>query len=339
MKNDENKAFVIAEIGVNHNNDMSIAKKLIYEAKKAGADAVKFQTFTGNELATIQTPKAPYQRLRDSSSSHQQMLSLLELTKENHYVLKDYCDKINIIFMSTAYTISDAKFLVNMKINRIKIASADIVDLQMLQYLVSLNYPVVLSTGMANEEEINRAIQLFENSENKPWLLHCISEYPTALASANLKRIDILKKTYSRLIIGYSDHTIGYHCANIAYGLGARVFEKHFTFDKQAAGPDHAASSDIPEFTEYISSIRQCELAFGSGSFQKTLNEESMFLTSRKSLHYQDNFRKDHVIEESDLRLIRPGHGLFWSNLGQILGKKLIQDVAKNEIVLESHFN
>ena len=241
--------------------------------------------------------------------------------------------------MSTAYTISDAKFLVNMKINRIKIASADIVDLQMLQYLVSLNYPVVLSTGMANEEEINRAIQLFENSENKPWLLHCISEYPTALASANLKRIDILKKTYSRLIIGYSDHTIGYHCANIAYGLGARVFEKHFTFDKQAAGPDHAASSDIPEFTEYISSIRQCELAFGSGSFQKTLNEESMFLTSRKSLHYQDNFRKDHVIEESDLRLIRPGHGLFWSNLGQILGKKLIQDVAKNEIVLESHFN
>lgn len=324
------KAFIIAEIGVNHDNDMSKAKLLILEGVNAGADAVKFQTFSGETLATAATPKAPYQLLRDRSKDHKTMLSQLELSRENHVMLLKFCESVGIEFISTAYTLDDAKFLVELGLNKIKVASADIVDTQMLDYLSKVNVTTILSTGMASWTEIVRGIGIFDKSKQKPWILHCVSEYPTPLENANLMRIEILKDYYEG-VIGYSDHTTGLDSATIAFGLGARVFEKHYTYDKKANGPDHAASADILDFKNYVTAIRNSELALGSNLFERSAAENSMAKTSRKSLHFKHDMKAGAIIEEIDIKLIRPGDGYFWDQRNLFMGKKLLMDVFEND--------
>ena len=326
------RSFVIAEIGVNHVNDMSKARLLIDEAKEAGADAVKFQTFTAENLATDSTPKAPYQELRDHSKDHKTMLSLLQLSKESHLVLVEYCINRKIEFISTAYTLQDAKFLTSIGIKKIKVASADLVDTQMLEYLAGEKVLTILSTGMASLNEILRAIEIFDRNDKSPWIMHCISEYPTPITRANLKRISILKNIYDG-IIGFSDHTIGTEAVRVAYGLGARLFEKHLTYDKNAVGPDHAASANLDEFRDYVKAIRDSETVLGTGTFQRTEAENAMAITSRKSLHYNHALEIGKKIDESDLKLIRPGNGFTWDERFLFIGKKIKYGVEFNEQV------
>jgi len=332
-----NKNFIIAEIGVNHGNDLGVAMKLIDGAKIAGANAAKFQTFSAKNLSTNRTPKAPYQVLRDSSKSHREMLKLLELPRANHQLLKEYCHSVDLEFISTAYSLEDAEFLIGLGVDKVKVASADIVDTRLLGYLSKNKICTILSTGMASLSEVKRALEIFRSSESSLWLLHCISEYPTPPSNANLSRIEILRQLHSG-IIGYSDHTVGSEAAQIAFGLGARVFEKHLTFDRQAEGPDHFASADIDEFRDYVSKIRGCEILLGDSSFQRSPDEEAMALTSRKSLHYARNIKAGERLTEIDMRLARPGDGFFWDQRNLFLNNELKNSVSKDQKIDLVHF-
>lgn len=328
----DKKTFVIAEIGVNHGNDMGLARDLILSARDAGADAVKFQTFIGERLATERTPKAPYQAVRDSDRSHREMLSSLELKKADHVELFDFCNLHGIEFISTAYSLEDARFLAGLGLNKIKVASADIVDTRLLSYLSELEIVAILSTGMASVPEIERALDIFSDSKSAVWLLHCISEYPTRPSRAHLSRIRQLRKLHSG-VIGYSDHTLGSEAARLSIGVGATVVEKHLTYDNSAVGPDHYASANIEQFKELVEAIRQSEILLGSEQFDRSLDEQAMALTSRKSLHYERNLSVGDVLTEECIKLARPGDGLFWDERNRVLNKKLKVQVMADQLV------
>ena len=225
--------YIIAEIGVNHNNKISLAKKLISSAKKCGADAVKFQTFNAERLANINTPKAKYQkRSGPKKETHFEMLKKLELSEKNHFKLKQYCNRIKIDFISTPYDLQSLKFLIKLGLKVIKTSSADLIDHQMHNYLAKNKIKVIISTGMSKISEIDETIKIYRKyKSNKFSLLHCVSNYPCSDLSLNLKNIITLRKRYN-CEVGFSDHSLGEIASIISIGYGAKIIEKHFTLNK-----------------------------------------------------------------------------------------------------------
>ena len=331
------KPFIIAEIGVNHDGILEKAKELIYVAKEAGADAVKFQTFIPEKLALPNTPKVSYQRANDSDRSHLEMLKALSFNFEQHLVLQDYCKQADIEFMSTPYGIEELKFLVGLGVKRIKIASADIVDIPLHEEASKLSIAIIISTGMATEIEINEAVSLYRNKENMITLMQCTSEYPSKPSNANLRKLHFLKSLHVASI-GYSDHTIGVNCALVALGLGATYFEKHVTLRNSDSGPDHAASANPVAFKKYVSVIRESYEALGNEHPKMTDAEFEMSQVSRKSLHFKKTLPIGHILESEDVVLRRPGSGLLWRDLKKIVGKKLKTAVVEGEEVKSSKF-
>ena len=246
------KPYFIAEIGVNHNGNMTLAKKMIASAKKSGADAVKFQTIKASSLVTPKTPKVKYQKsTTNKKETHYEMIESLELSEKNHIILKNFCKKKKIDFLSTPYDVQSAKFLDKIGCKIFKTSSADLVDLEMHQYLAKKNKKVIISTGMANNKEIENCLKIYKKYSNKNFvLLHCVSNYPCSLKSLNMSVIPLMKKKY-KCQIGYSDHSSGSSAAVLSFALGARVFEKHFTINKNLKGPDHKASALPEEFRSY----------------------------------------------------------------------------------------
>ena len=329
-----NKVFVIAEIGVNHNGKTSEAIKLIDAAISAGADAVKFQSFSAEKLASSTTPKVDYQlRSGKAEESHLEMLKKLELSNENQLVLKEYCESKKILFFSTPYDVESALDLLSIGVPLYKTASADITDNELHQFIASTGRPVIIGTAMATLGEIEAVLKCYENYDKGTLaLLHGVSNYPCSDESQNLNVIKTLIHTFG-FTVGLTDHSEGYMSAVLSIALGARVVEKHFTLDKNADGPDHAASSNPEEFKEYVQMIRKAELLLGSPIKSRQIEENSMALTSRKSFHYSCDLPKGKKIERKDLTLMRPGTGLKFADIENILGKNLRRDVVKNSIV------
>ena len=327
--------YIIAEAGVNHNGQINLAHKLVDEASKAGVDAVKFQTFTARSLVTPNTPKVPYQ-LNSSSpnESHYEMIKSLELSYEDHIVLKKHCDEIGIDFLSTPYDVESAKFLhEKLNVKFFKTASADIVDLPLQEYIASTNIPSIVSVGMASIEEIETVNNIYKKFSNlKPTYLHCVSNYPCSNESLNLRVLTSLIKEF-QCPIGYSDHSLGSTAAIMAIALGAVIIEKHFTLDKKLSGPDHAASSDINELTELVKDIRICNSQLGNTKKEVQKEELKMRQISRKSLHYSKSFRELHVIRKGDLCLRRPGYGIYYKDINNLIGKALKEKVEEGQIV------
>tara|TARA_Y100000389_G_C17394522_1_gene481792 strand:- start:133 stop:1161 length:1029 start_codon:yes stop_codon:yes gene_type:complete len=323
-----NETFIIAEVGVNHNNNLSKAKKLIREAKKAGADAVKFQTFTAENLAIPGTSKVPYQKKNKlDKEDHFQMLKKLELNFDQHYSLFNYCKKININFISTPYDIPSAKFLNKLGVKIFKTASADIVDFDLHNYLSKLKKPVIISTGMANLDEIKRVIRIYKNKK-KLALLHCVSNYPCSFKSLNLKAIPLLKKKFN-VTVGYSDHSCGSSAACAAIALGSKIFEKHITLNKNLKGPDHKASADINDFKKYVYDLRNAKLSLGKPVKNIQKEEVKMSRISRKSLYYNRNLEAGIILKKNYISSLRPGSGLSPMNLDKVLNRKLKKKVKK----------
>ena len=240
----KNPTYFIAEVGVNHNGDLNLAKKMILAAKKSGADAVKFQTFKAETLCLPTTPKVKYQKKNTpSTESHFEMIKSLELSRDNHMVLLDYCKKNKVHFLSTPYDVESAKFLNEIGCDTFKTASADIVDLKMHNYLADTGKTVIISTGMANIEEIKDCVKIYKEKKNKNFiLLHCVSNYPCSNNSLNMSVLPELAKEFDCLV-GYSDHSVGRQAAEISVILGGVLIEKHFTIDKNLPGPDQEAST------------------------------------------------------------------------------------------------
>jgi N,N'-diacetyllegionaminate synthase len=321
------QSFIIAEIGVNHNGDINLAKKLVEAAKNAGADAVKFQTFTAASLVSPGTPKVNYQ-LNTSSvdETHYEMLKRLELSKKTHIDLASYCQIIGIDFISTPYDIQSAAFLAEIDVHFFKTASADLVDIPLQRYIAATGKPVIIATGMATLGEVERVVDIYEEEGNPNLiLLHAVSNYPCSDESLNLRAMNTLAQSFS-LPVGFSDHSVGYLGAVLSIAMGAKVIEKHFTLDKSMIGPDHKASSTPSEFSELVCNVRRAERMLGSARKNCQPEERQMASVSRKSLTLARNIKAGDTLTDIDVQLMRPGTGVDATFIDKFVG----QSVRKN---------
>lgn len=321
--------FLIAEIGVNHNGDLGLAKEMIREAKRAGADAVKFQTFTAESLVTRATPKVGYQENTTSpDESHYEMIERLELGRPEHVALFDYCGDLDIEFISTPYDIDSARFLNDLGVKTFKTASADLVDLPLQRYIASTGKPTLVATGMASLGEIEQVVDIYE-ARNNPHLLllHCVSAYPCSDSALNLRAMNTLCAAFGTPV-GYSDHSEGPMASVLSVAFGAKVIEKHFTLDKNMPGPDHRASSTPEEFRDLVDHVRRAEVMLGSPRKTRQPEEEQMASVSRKSLVLGRPVKAGQMLVLDDLRLMRPGTGIGASAIDSVVGKLAVKDMA-----------
>lgn len=335
------KVIIIAEAGVNHNGDITIAKKLIDAAVTAGVDYVKFQTFKADNLVSKDAKKADYQtvNINDGDDSQYKMLKNLELSHENHLELMSYCMQRNINFFSTAFDVEGVKYLNELGLSFFKIPSGEITNYPYLREIALIGKPVIMSTGMCSEFDIKQALDVlikFGLEKNKISILHCNTEYPTPMQDVNLKAMLNIKKIFD-VEIGYSDHTLGIEVPIAAVAMGAKIIEKHFTLDRSMPGPDHLASLEPDELKAMVNSIRNIELAMeGTGEKKPSESETKNIAIARKSIHVNKKLTKGNIIAEDDIISLRPGHGISPMEWENVIGKRILVDKNEFDILLAS---
>jgi sialic acid synthase SpsE len=303
--------FVIAEAGVNHNGDLMTAYRLIDAAVNAGADAVKFQTFTAREIVAPSAPLASHHAANtDQTLSHFEMIQKLELPFEVFVELKSYCEGKGVVFISTPYDLQSARLLIDLKCELIKVASSEMTNFPLLDVIRRSQIPVILSTGMSSWQEIAESVEFFEMHHTEMCLLKCTSNYPASPASVNLRGIAKLKKAFPQHLVGFSDHSIGDEICLAALGIGVAVVEKHFTLDKNAWGPDHSASMLPDEFKKFVESIRKVEVALGSDNWDVQPEEISQRATMRKAVYTRRDFSVGELVTTDDVQFLRPSGGI-----------------------------
>lgn len=327
-----NKTYVIAEAGVNHNGDYELARKMIFEAKKAGADAVKFQTFKAENLVSVYAPKAEYQlKNTDLKESQQEMLKRLELSYEQFENLNQYAKEVDIDFLSTPFDEESIVFLRSLQMPFFKIPSGEITNLPYLLKIASTQIPIIMSTGMSTLNEIEEALQVFDAYDRKNIiLLHCNTQYPTPYQDVNLKALDTLKQRFG-VTVGYSDHTLGIEVPIAAVTMGAVLIEKHFTLDCNMEGPDHKASLEPKELADMIKAIRNIEKALGTGEKIPSASELHNKEIARKSIVARTDIKKGDIFTEHNIMAKRPGDGISPMKWHQVIGQAAIRDFKKDE--------
>jgi N,N'-diacetyllegionaminate synthase len=332
--NKKNKTFIIAEVGVNHNGSIAAAKKLVKIAKDSGADAVKFQTFELENLLTKKVKKAGYQKKNlGNSDSQYDMLSKLVLSESDFVKIKKYCNEVGIEFMSTAFDILSAKFLKQIKVKKIKIASGEITNLPLLRYLGSQKKKIILSTGMSTMKEVKDALRILISSGTKKsdiTALHCTTDYPASMGDVNLLAMLSLKKQLN-IKVGYSDHTLGIEVSIAAVALGASVIEKHITLSKMQQGPDHKSSLEPEELKKLVSSIRNIDQALGSGLKNPTIEELKNQSVIRKYIVAAVSIKKGEKFSKLNLTTKRSKRGLSPMMIENIIGKKAKTNFKVNQ--------
>ncbi len=328
------KPYIIAEAGVNHEGDIELAKRLIYEAKEGGADAIKFQTYKADKIASKNSP-AYWDLTKEHTKSQFDLFKKYDVFwKKDYEQLKNYCDKVDIEFMSTPFDIESAAFL-NDLMNVFKISSSDITNKPFIEHICKFNKPIILSTGASYIFEIEEAVQWIDKHNIPLAILHCILNYPTDDKNANLGMILDLKRKFPDKIIGYSDHTLPKDMKNleIAALFGATIIEKHFTFDKSLPGNDHYHSMDKEDLKIFIKKLnRDFEII---GSFKKIplSSEEISRRNARRSLVAKRFIPKGKMIEFDDLTWKRPAFGISPKFIDDVIDKKTIRDIKQDEIV------
>lgn len=302
--------FIIAEAGVNHNGCLQRALEMVDAAARAGADAIKFQTFRSSEIATADAPKCAYQSQGDvERESQQEMLRRLELSRDDHQRIAEYCRQTGIEFMSTAFDCESVDLLVGLGVRRFKIPSGELTNLALVERVAQQGGELYISTGMASLGEIEQAVDVAQAAGAAVTLLHCVSAYPAPLGEVNLRAMTTLGAAFD-LPIGFSDHTAGINIAPASVALGARVVEKHFTLSRSLPGPDHAASLEVDELTSMISAIREVEIAMGSKRKRVTESETETAMVARRSLVAARDIQPGETIAAECIALRRPGTGL-----------------------------
>ena len=327
----ETNVLVIAEIGINHNGSITLAKKMIESAKASGADIVKFQTFSANLLTTDKTPLADYMGATDVNFL--QLAKRLELTFEDTIELKDYASELNIEFLSSPFDELACEFLGSIGLKRLKIPSGEAVNPFLLKKAAETQLPLIVSTGMATMDEVLWCLDFLKLNKSGPiTLLHCTTQYPTEAQFCNLSVIQTLADKF-KIPIGYSDHTLGIDIPLAAVALGAVVIEKHFTLDKGMEGPDHAASLEPKEFLMMVQGIRRVELSMGNGIKRPFPVEIEIAKIARKSLVARHFLPKGHVLTLSDLTAKRPGTGIPAILAEQLVNQKLLKNINQDELI------
>ncbi|MCL0053828.1 N-acetylneuraminate synthase [Dehalococcoidia bacterium] len=326
--------FVIAEAGVNHNGDLELARRLVDVAADAGADAVKFQTFTAERLATTDAPKADYQmRTTDGTESQIEMLRRLELSPEAHRSLMEQCQERNILFLSSPFDEESADLLAELGVAAIKIPSGEITNLPYLEHIAQKGKPMIVSTGMASLGEVEQAIRTIEGGGNQEFvLLHCVSNYPAKPADINLRAMETLKAAFGAPT-GYSDHTPGNEVALASVALGACVVEKHFTLDRSMPGPDHEMSLEPDELDSLIRGIRLVSSALGDGRKEPVPSEAETAAVARKSLVAAIDIPAGTILTEELIAIKRPGTGLPPAMRQQLTGRETKETVPSGTLI------
>lgn len=329
--------FFIAEAGVNHNGDAERALAMVDAAHAAGADAIKFQTFTAERLVSPAAQKAEYQKRETGEGSQFEMLKALEMSPELHERLYARCNEIGIEFMSTPFDEMAADYLVSLGMKRIKIPSGELANHPFLRHMAGKDLPIILSTGMATMAEIHEAVAVIAEVRRACGfavplaqmltILHCTSNYPADHADVNLRAMATIA-TETGMPAGYSDHTLGAAVTLAAVGMGATVIEKHFTLDRTLPGPDHRASLEIGELTELVALVRQADLAMGSPVKAPTAGELAVRAVARRSVCAARDLAKGDVLSRDDVMLLRPASGIEPKDSDQVPGRTLARDVA-----------
>ena len=331
----EKRCVVIAEAGVNHNGDIQLAKRLIKVAAESGADYVKFQTFQAANLVTKTAPKASYQEIENTKESQYKMLKGLELNKAAHELLIKHCNQEGIKFLSTGFDIDSINMLVDLGIDLIKIPSGEITNYSYLQHIGGLGKSLILSTGMSNLKEIEDALKLLEKSglnRNKITVLHCTTNYPAMMNEVNLRAMLTIREEFN-CSIGYSDHTLGSEVALGAIALGASIIEKHFTLDKNLPGPDHKASLNPDELKDFVTRIRNLEIALGSFIKGPTESERENMKVARRSIVAGQPIAQGETFTTLNLSAKRPGTGISPMKLPSIIGKQATRAYELDELI------
>jgi N-acetylneuraminate synthase/N,N'-diacetyllegionaminate synthase len=330
------RTCVIAEAGVNHNGLLANALRLVDVASEAGADAVKFQTFKAESLVTSDAETPDYQKKVPGGGERQwEILKALELSFEDFARLKDYCDKRGIEFLSSPFDAESARFLVeDLGVGRLKIPSGEIVNLPFLAYLAAFGRPMILSTGMSDLAEVERAVGVIRSAAPTAplTLLHCTTNYPCPFEDVNLTAMVTLKERFG-LPVGYSDHTMGIEVAVAAVALGAEVVEKHFTLDRNLPGPDQRCSLEPEELAQMVRSIRNIERALGDGEKKPTAAELQIRERVRRSLVLTRPVAAGATLAPADLIAKRPGGGIPPADLDRVLGRRLRADKGADELL------
>ncbi len=330
------KVIIIAEAGVNHNGNLEMARQMVREARKAGADYVKFQTAVPELVISTFAPKAEYQKETTGNDQSQ-----LEMCKAIHLPLSDYagleqlCREEGIGFMSTPFDLVSIDCLAELDMDYWKIPSGEITNLPYLRKIGALGAKIIMSTGMATLDEVEYAVKVLEESgtpRSNIWLLHCTTQYPAPYESVNLRAMDALA-TLGCAGVGYSDHTIGTDVAVAAVARGARIVEKHFTLDCNLPGPDHRASLEPAQFAELVAAIRRTEAALGNGIKEAADAERPNIDIARKSIVAARDIAKGEVFSEENLACKRPGGGISPMRWDEVVGQAATRAFVADELI------
>jgi len=325
----EERLFIIAEAGVNHNGDLNQALRLVDAAKAAGCDAIKFQTWITEKVYSRERSLKPdYQKLAtDPSESEFETIKRLELSFSTFTMIKAYCDERNILFFSTPDEQESADFLVRLGVPLIKTASQDVTNLPFLRAIGGMRVPVIYSTGACTISELAAGVEAIRSSTSDIIILHCVSCYPAPAGEMNLSFIPVLRAMFETTV-GLSDHSVGYELSCAAVGLGARVFEKHLTLSKEANGPDHQASLEPSEMAQYVRALRNARSALGDGQKRIMPCEESARLAFRRFIVAGRDLKAGHRLTADDICFKKVVSGLPPGQLDQILGTTVAIDIA-----------
>lgn len=340
-----NKVFIVAEIGCNHNGSKVLAFRMIDEAKACGADAVKFQTFKAADLISCYAPKAEYQKKTTGTADSQlEMTEKLELSHEDLTELKSYAEKLGLVVFSTPFDMGSIDFLDSIGQKLWKIPSGEVTNLPYIERIGRIRRKgkkVIVSSGMATIDEMKTCINILTRSgteEKDIILLHCNTEYPTPDCDVNIRAIQDLKKNFSNVSIGFSDHSVGYVAAIGAAILGVSLIEKHFTLDKNFSGPDHKASATPEELKVLVENVRRIEVMAGNGKKTVTESERKNKIVARKSIVALRDIKNGEVFTEKNVTCKRPGNGISPMKWYDVLGKKAERDFERDELITLAGF-
>lgn len=311
-------AFIMAEAGLNHNGRLKFAKELITKASEINADAIKFQTYITEDFVG---EKSPYFKL----------FKKYELSFEEFEELSDLSSELGIIFLSTPLDFQSADFLDKIGVPAFKVASGDLTNYPFLKHLSTKHKPIILSTGMASLEEVADAVRFLGEAKTQELvLLHCVSNYPTAIENVNLKSMSVLKNAF-QVPVGFSDHTMNLLTPVVAVVMGASLIEKHITLNKRLAGPDHRCSLDIKQFGKMVNDIRQVEKMFGFEKKEPISNEIEISKIARRSIVARKFIPKGTILKDNMLTFRRPGDGISPKQLDSVIGHITKVDIESGE--------
>ncbi|MEA3286904.1 MAG: N-acetylneuraminate synthase family protein [Candidatus Marinimicrobia bacterium] len=331
--------YIIAEIGINHQGDVAIAKKLIYEAAAAGTNAVKFQKRSIQRILTREGLEMPYENRNSFGKTYGEHKRALELSESEYRTLKAYADELEVDFIASGWDEESIDFLEDLGVPFFKMASADLTNLPLLTHTARKGKPMVLSTGMANMKMVQTALDAVSQLNPQIAILQCTSTYPSSFEEIDLEVINTFRKAFPDSVIGYSGHELGIAITEAAVALGAKIVERHFTLDRTMKGGDHAASLEPGGFEKMVRDIRHIEAAFGSGTKEVQASELPIFKKLSKSIVSVSAIAAGTLLQRNMLTTKGPGNGISPVRLDQIIGKSVTRDIAADVVLKDEDIN